>query len=64
MTYHMEVFTGLMGFIGGLLAIIGGYIASKLGHMTDSVDLLNVKLAVVIEKLEHHDKRISKLEGG
>jgi len=61
--YNIQVITALLGFIGGVLAIIGGYIANKLGHMTNSVDMLNIKIAVVIEKLENHDRRIEKLEG-
>lgn len=64
------VIASFLGFIGGTLALIGTYIANKIGHMTNSMDALNVRVAVVIERLENQDKkidnqdkRISKLEG-
>ncbi len=60
---QMQVIVMLLAFIGGVLSIIGGYIANRFGHMANSVDLLNIKLAVVIEKLEYHERRLSKLEG-
>ena len=61
--YNIEVITALLGFIGGILALIGTYVASQLTKLASSVDSLNIKIAVVIEKLENHDKRIAKLEG-
>jgi uncharacterized membrane protein len=65
--YNIElilvVIGALLGFIGGILALIGAYIANKFGHMTDSVDKLNISIAVVIETLQNHDRRIEKLEG-
>lgn len=33
-----------------------------LGRIESSVSELNVKIAVVIERLDNHDKRIEKLE--
>jgi hypothetical protein len=63
MAYNLEVIVALLGFIGGVLSLIGAYIANKLVHMTNSVDNLNIRIAVVIEKLENHDRRIEKLEG-
>lgn len=68
--YEMQMITALLGiigsvlgFIGWVLASVGHSIAQKFGQMTNSVDTLNIKIAVVIEKLENHDKRIEKLEG-
>lgn len=48
--------------IGTVCTGIFGYIATSLGKMGDSVKELNIKLAVVIERLEYHDERIKKLE--
>lgn len=59
----LVVIGALLGFIGGILALIGAYIANKFGHMTNSVDKLNISIAVVIETLQNHDRRIEKLEG-
>lgn len=67
--YDMQMITVLLGiigavlsFIGWVLAMVGRSIAEKFGQMTNSVDTLNIKIAVVIEKLENHDRRIEKLE--
>jgi len=56
------VLTALIGCIGGVLSLISGYVAAKLGKLTDSVESLNVKIAVVIEKLDSHDHRIKVIE--
>lgn len=62
--------------VGVLLSIIGYFVNDKLGQMassmsdtrkavesaSDSVSELNVKVAVVIERIEYHDERIKKLE--
>lgn len=62
MQYNLEVITALLGFIGGILALMGGYIAKQLAKMAMSVEKLNVRIAVVIEKLDSHDRRIKVLE--
>lgn len=66
MPYNLEVMliviTALLGCIGGVLSLISGYVASKLGKLTDSVESLNVKIAIVIEKLDSHDHRIKVIE--
>lgn len=54
-----EIFLTVMGTV---FTGICGYIATSLGRMNDSVRELNIKLAVVIERLEYHDERLKKLE--
>lgn len=58
----VQIAVTLLGFIGGLLTFIAGFIASKLSKLTDSVDLLNVRVAVVIERMDNHDQRIREIE--
>ena len=41
---------------------IGIYVAKTLHEMGASVQELNVKIAVVIEKVGNHDERIRRLE--
>lgn len=53
----------------GLLAAIGMYTAWEIGRMRDSIDkakdsigALNINVAVVIDRVDGHERRISKLE--
>ena len=48
-------------FCGGW-SCIGIYVANSLRQMSDSVQQLNVNVAVVIEKVGNHEKRIERLE--
>lgn len=59
--------------MGSLLLVVLGYLFSQMNQsmreskdylqkMADSVEELNVKVAIVIERTDHHEKRISKLE--
>lgn len=54
-----EVANGLFGFMG---LSIAGWVAFSIDKMRASVEKLNVRVAVIIEKTEGHEKRISKLE--
>lgn len=54
-------------FVAGSLfaaawSCIGIYIARSLNEMKDSVQSLNVNVAVVIEKVSNHERRIERLE--
>jgi hypothetical protein len=49
------LFYGLMGGVG----TYGVYI---LNQMKDSVEKLNINVAVVIERTENHEKRLDRLE--
>jgi hypothetical protein len=49
------IFYGLMGGVG----TYGVYI---LNQMKDSVEKLNINVAVVIERTENHEKRLDRLE--
>ena len=66
MAHNLEVMliiiTALLGCLGGVLTMISGYVASKLGKLTESIESLNVKIAVVIEKIDSHDHRIKTIE--
>ncbi len=45
-----------------VLGAVGSYWSLELRRLRQSADKLNVRLAVVIERLANHDKRIAKLE--
>lgn len=60
----MELFVigTLLTVIGSLGLIILNSMRDEIKIAGDSVRKLNVKVAVVIERIEHHDERIKKLE--
>lgn len=63
---HVEaklVFEVLLSCLGTLCVFFFNRISKDLGRMTDSVEQLNIKVAVVCEKIENHDNRIKSLEG-
>lgn len=53
-----------MGFmvLGGLASTIFLRMAKDLDRLVSSVEALNTKIAVVIERLDQHEHRINKLE--
>jgi outer membrane murein-binding lipoprotein Lpp len=51
-----------LSVIGTLLLAMGSRISGDLHEMSLSVRELNTKMAVIIERVEGHDKRIVKLE--
>lgn len=57
------VFEILLSCLGTLCVFFFNRISKDLGRMTDSVEQLNIKVAVVCEKIENHDNRIKSLEG-
>lgn len=50
-------------FFGGW-SCIGLYVANSISRMGNSVEKLNVNVAVVVQQLSEHDRRISRLEDG
>lgn len=56
-----SVMQGLFAFMG---LAIAGWVARSLDRMRDSVDRLNIQIAVVIEQQTNHERRITKLEDG
>jgi hypothetical protein len=44
----------------GLISIVAVYLANVLGKLKESVDVLNVSIAVVIEKIANHEKRLDR----
>lgn len=53
----------------GLMSFVATWGVAVLSNMKTSIDTLNIKLAIVIERSDHHDKmldrhdtRLSKLE--
>lgn len=56
-----------MTVAGGLLAFgwtaIAVYVARSIKELTDSVSELNVKIAVILERTDGHERRITRLEG-
>ncbi len=48
----------------GLMGSVGTYGVYILNQMKDSVEKLNINVAVVIERTENHEKRLDRLENG
>lgn len=55
--------TIVMALLGCGWSFIGLHIASSIKEAKDSIQELNVNVAVVVEKVGNHEKRIEKLEG-
>ena len=43
-----------------LISGVSLYVAAKLGKLTDSITILNEKIAVIIEKTAWHEKQLEK----
>jgi hypothetical protein len=54
-----EVSKTLFYVMAGVLSL---WVANSIDKMSNSVEDLNVKIAVVVERLEAHEKRLDKLE--
>lgn len=52
----------LLSVTGVLLLVIGGWIGSNIKELTKSVNALTIKLAIVVEQVGTHEKRIQALE--
>lgn len=48
--------------ISGVMTIVLSYAAYVMRRMLTSIEKLNIKIAVVVNELEHHNFRISQLE--
>lgn len=56
-------FSGLfISVIGSLALMIFSRVSKDLDKLISSVDELNVKIAVVVEKVNGHEDRLNKLE--
>lgn len=52
----------LLASVGFLLSYIFFKASKDLNRITESLESLNVKIAVICEKVESHDERIKRLE--
>lgn len=52
----------LLTIIGVIITSIAAYFVSEFTLMRNAVDSLNIKISEVLARLEHHDRRIEKLE--
>ena len=52
----------LLGITGFLLVYIGNKVSRDLEKLTLSVSQLNERMIVVVEKISHHEGRITNLE--
>jgi hypothetical protein len=52
----------VVSIVGSLALHIFGRVSKDLDKLITSVDELNVKIAVVIAKVDNHDSRLTKLE--
>ena len=51
-----------LGIIGAMAVFIGSRISNDLNKMTTSVERLNERMATIIERVDSHEKRITKIE--
>lgn len=57
------VFESLLAAIGFVLVYLFNKMTQDLGTLTGSVQELNIKIAVICERVEAHDSRIRNIEG-
>ncbi len=62
MEWQIFILGTLMTFIGSLGLIILNSMRNAVKDAGDSVNKLNIKVAIVIERIEYHDERIKRLE--
>lgn len=57
-----QILNLILTALGSIALFILSDVVSQLRKMSESVSLLNERIAVVVEKLDSHEKRILKLE--
>lgn len=57
-----EILQVALGTIGSMALYIGSRISQDLHKLTQSVERLNERMATIIERVDSHEKRISKIE--
>lgn len=65
MTIHdrIMILTTIVGGVGSLLVSLFCFVLSYFRRMVISIEQLNVSLAVVVEKINSHERRLDRLEG-
>ena len=58
----MDWATVAQALFGFMALAIAGWVARSIDKMRASVEELNVKMAVIIERVESHEKRLDRLE--
>lgn len=59
----IDVIPYLMAIIGFMATAFLGFIWAELTKSRQSIEKLNISMAKILGEIEHHDKRISFLEG-
>lgn len=59
---YVAIGTLICAVIGGLITVIMNGILSTLKELNQSVSDLNIKMGVMMEKADNHEKRLSSLE--
>lgn len=58
----MDWQTVAQGLFGFMALSIAGWVAFSIDRMRESVEQLNVKMAVIVERTDNHEKRLERLE--
>jgi len=57
-----QIIQSVVALVGGLLVLVAKQAVQLLADLKRSIDELNVKIAVIIERVDSHEKRIARLE--
>ena len=57
------LFEAILATIGFVLVYLFNKMTQDLSKLTTSVEQLNIKIAVICERIESHDSRIKNIEG-
>jgi len=57
------LFEAILATIGFVLVYLFNKMTQDLSKLTASVEQLNIKIAVICERIESHDSRIKNIEG-
>lgn len=59
---YVAIATLICAIIGGLITVIMNGILQTLNKLNISVSELNIKMGIMIERVDNHEKRLSHLE--
>lgn len=57
-----HVWTGVTDLLVSLLTAVFIYVARQIGQVNNSIQTLNMNIAVIINRLESHDHRLDRTE--
>lgn len=58
----IQVGVAIVGVVGGFVIAMARWVAKSFETLVQSIDQLNINVAVVVDKVNGHERRIERLE--